>query len=421
MQVDDHARGGSRSSRTPRARRAAGSDEATTTTSAPPAPPPACAVSSRLRCGQLGLDVPQVGADEPLGVDDRVVDPDVEALADAAARRARRWGSRAGRRCPILKLSPSSATRRCWLATTRSTTSRTTRSLVSVVPARSGTSTSLDAGQVLQRAQVLGQAGAAEGEARAQVGRGDVELGVLAEDLHHLAGVDAVDAEDPGHLVGEGDLGGVEGVARVLQRLGGADRRPGARPGRGTRRARSRSAATASSAVPTTTNGGSKKSLDPAALTQELRAHGRADASSRRRLGVGEDGGTTTVVAGARGDGAADDHGVAAGGRRRGHDHGLAQVVQRARHVGEVGARRWAPTACRRRSARRRRRSSAARESVVARSSPAATPSRDELVDAGLDDGAATLRDGLDLARRRRRRRPRRGPAARPAAVTVPT
>ena len=29
-----------------------------------------------------GLDVPQVGADEPLGVDDRVVDPDVEALAD---------------------------------------------------------------------------------------------------------------------------------------------------------------------------------------------------------------------------------------------------------------------------------------------------------------------------------------------------
>ena len=45
---------------------------------------------------------------------------------------------------------------------------------------------------------------------------------VLAEQGHDLAGIDAGHPEQPGHLVGEGHLGGVEGVAGVLQGLGRA-------------------------------------------------------------------------------------------------------------------------------------------------------------------------------------------------------
>ena len=79
-------------------------------------------------------------------------------------------------------------------------------------------------GQVHGRAQVLGQARAAEREARLQVGRRDVELRVLADQVHHLEGVDAERLAQPRRLVGERDLQRVEVVAAVLHHLGRAHR-----------------------------------------------------------------------------------------------------------------------------------------------------------------------------------------------------
>src|SRR3546814_20331826 len=77
-------------------------------------------------------------------------------------------------------------------------------------------------GHVDDRAQLLGQAGAAEGEARPQVGGRDVEVVVLAEDPHGLARVDADGLHQRAQLVGEGDLHRVIAVAGVLQRFGDA-------------------------------------------------------------------------------------------------------------------------------------------------------------------------------------------------------
>ncbi|MCY1292384.1 hypothetical protein D9M70_416070 [compost metagenome] len=74
-------------------------------------------------------------------------------------------------------------------------------------------------GAVVQRAHVLGQARAAEGEAGVQVVLGEVELVVLADHVHHLAAVDADRLGDVADLVGEGDLGGVPDVAGVLDHL----------------------------------------------------------------------------------------------------------------------------------------------------------------------------------------------------------
>ena len=68
-------------------------------------------------------------------------------------------------------------------------------------------------GEVSRRAQVLGQARAAEREAGLQVGRRDVELRVLADEVHHLERVDAERLAQPRRLVGERDLQRVEVVA----------------------------------------------------------------------------------------------------------------------------------------------------------------------------------------------------------------
>ena len=106
-----------------------------------------------------------------LGVDDRVVDAQVVALADQPLGQldVRALPQVVGVAC--LKLRPSSAISRPGPASTRSTTSRTIRSLVRSMPASSGSVDVVDPGQVQQRAQVLGQARAAEGEAGLQVVR----------------------------------------------------------------------------------------------------------------------------------------------------------------------------------------------------------------------------------------------------------
>ena len=80
-------------------------------------------------------------------------------------------------------------------------------------------------GQVVRGAQILRQARSAEREARPQIRRRDVELAVAADEIHHLERVDAHRLADPGRLVRESDLEGVEVVAAVFDHLGGADGR----------------------------------------------------------------------------------------------------------------------------------------------------------------------------------------------------
>ena len=76
-------------------------------------------------------------------------------------------------------------------------------------------------GKGQEAADVLGQAGAAEGEARGEVGARDVERAVLAKQVEGGAGVDAHGGKDGAGFVGEGELRSVEGVGEVFGRLGG--------------------------------------------------------------------------------------------------------------------------------------------------------------------------------------------------------
>lgn len=67
--------------------------------------------------------------------------------------------------------------------------------------------------------EILGQAGSPVGEAGLEVGLGDVEPLVLAEDIHQLVGIDAELLADVPDLVSEGDLEGMEAVADILHEL----------------------------------------------------------------------------------------------------------------------------------------------------------------------------------------------------------
>ena len=78
-------------------------------------------------------------------------------------------------------------------------------------------------GAVLQRAHVLGQARAAEGEPRLEVVGRKVQLLVAAEDVHHLVAVDVELLAQVADLVREHHLERMPGVARVLHHLGDAD------------------------------------------------------------------------------------------------------------------------------------------------------------------------------------------------------
>ena len=71
-------------------------------------------------------------------------------------------------------------------------------------------------GDVVERAQILRQARAAEAEAGREIPLRDVEVAVLAEDAHHLAPVDAELLAQRADLVRERHLERVVGVARVL-------------------------------------------------------------------------------------------------------------------------------------------------------------------------------------------------------------
>ena len=85
-------------------------------------------------------------------------------------------------------------------------------------------------GQGQKAAQILGQAGAAEGEARAEIGGRDVEQPVFVKQAEDLARVDAMGGEHGAGLIGEGDLDRVIEVAEIFDALGRAASSPGAAP-----------------------------------------------------------------------------------------------------------------------------------------------------------------------------------------------
>ena len=182
---------------------------------------------------------------------------------------------------------------------------------------------------VAQRPHVLGQAGAAEGEAGAQVDRGQVELGVGAEDVHDALAVEALGLGQAADLVGEAHLEGVPGVVGVLDHLGqlqvGLDqRRPWPRRHRGDQ-------------VADLLVDGADDDLgrlvvvaDGGALAQELGVHGDRDRPAGGALQVGQQ-----DLAGRAGqDGAADHH----HDRRPLAADGLADVVGHPAQVAEVEA-----------------------------------------------------------------------------------
>ena len=74
-----------------------------------------------------------------------------------------------------------------------------------------------------QRSQVLRQACAAERESRLQIGGGDVQLVIAAEDVHDLMAVGADRLADAADLVGETHLQRVPRVVHVLDHLGGLE------------------------------------------------------------------------------------------------------------------------------------------------------------------------------------------------------
>jgi hypothetical protein len=82
----------------------------------------------------------------------------------------------------------------------------------------------VDLRQVGGRSQVLWQAGTAEGKSGPEIGSRDVELRVLADQIHDLEGIDAERVAKAGGFIGEGDLEGMEIVATVFHHLGRTDR-----------------------------------------------------------------------------------------------------------------------------------------------------------------------------------------------------
>src|SRR5262249_47789613 len=74
---------------------------------------------------------------------------------------------------------------------------------------------------VRERANVLGKARAPEGEAGLEVVGGEIELRVLAEDLHEPMAVQTQALADVADLVREADLQRVPRVVRVLHHLRG--------------------------------------------------------------------------------------------------------------------------------------------------------------------------------------------------------
>ena len=170
---------------------------------------------------KLGLDVLAVGADERRGVDDGVVDADLVALAE---QRFRQVDIRTLTQVVAVGLEAQSEQGDpMTLAGEDSVDGILDRQPI----ARQGARQQRDvdafrAGQIEEGSKILRQARSTEGEARPQVLGRNVEGSVLTEEAHDLPAVDSQTTEDSSEFVGERDLRGVEGVARVLEGLSGA-------------------------------------------------------------------------------------------------------------------------------------------------------------------------------------------------------
>ena len=182
-----------------------------------------------LQVRQVALDIAAVGADQPVRVDDRIVDPKTNPFSD------QRLGELHVRALPeVIRLRFKAQPEKRHLAhigvEDASNGQAEVRLVASQDPGEHRNVDVMDAGEVHERPHVLRQARAAEREPRTEVRSGDVEPFVLAENLHHVAGVDADRAEKSTDLVRERDLQRVEGITGVLQRLGLLDRKRVCRP-----------------------------------------------------------------------------------------------------------------------------------------------------------------------------------------------
>ena len=75
-------------------------------------------------------------------------------------------------------------------------------------------------GDGLEGAEIFGEAGATVSEAWFEVSAGEIEFGILAEDIHELMGIDFEFFADIPELIGESDFEGVEAIAGILHEFG---------------------------------------------------------------------------------------------------------------------------------------------------------------------------------------------------------
>ena len=75
-------------------------------------------------------------------------------------------------------------------------------------------------GDGLEGAEIFGEAGATVSEAWFEVSAGEIEFGILAEDIHELMGIDGEFFADIPDLIGESDFEGVEAIAGILHEFG---------------------------------------------------------------------------------------------------------------------------------------------------------------------------------------------------------
>ena len=75
-------------------------------------------------------------------------------------------------------------------------------------------------GDGLEGAEIFGEAGATVSEAWFEVSAGEIEFGILAEDIHELMGIDFEFFADIPDLIGESDFEGVEAIAGILHEFG---------------------------------------------------------------------------------------------------------------------------------------------------------------------------------------------------------
>ncbi len=140
-------------------------------------------------------------------------------------------------------------------------------------------------GDIQQGTQILGQAGAAEGETGAQVSGRDVELPVPGDQTHDLARVDPQGLPQAADLVGEDNLDRVEGITGVLEHL----RRADVGADKFARQVLEHRPDDVQGARRVAADHGERRIviiLDRAALAQELRLKGQAEAFAQLFAGV---------------------------------------------------------------------------------------------------------------------------------------